>query len=202
MGTLDLTDNPLILDYTAGTSPASSLRSALHSARATGDWSGRGLTSANATADPTHTTALAYAEASTLLSLTGTATTTWSGQPVDPTSLLVKLTPYGDANLNGKVDPDDYALLDRSFAQHLPDAHWTDGDFNYDGAVDDSDYLLIDRTLGQAQGFSPDFLSERESQFGATYVENLLTSIPEPSSLACLFAGFSLLARRRTRPRR
>jgi hypothetical protein len=125
------------------------------------------------------------------------------GYLLDPTTnaITVKPTTPGDANLDGTVNADDYALLDRSFARSLSDAHWQDGDFNYDGTVDQNDYLLIDTTLGQAQAFSPGFLAQRESQFGATYVSILLISVPEPTSpLACLFAG-SLLARLRPRKR-
>jgi hypothetical protein len=106
----------------------------------------------------------------------------------------------GDANLDGIVNADDYALLDRGYNRYLTGripanrAGWTDGDFNYDGLIDQNDYLLIDSTLGQAQGFSPGFLSQRESQFGATYVSTLLASIPEPSSLPLLAAcGLALL---------
>jgi hypothetical protein len=116
-------------------------------------------------------------------------------------AVTISLALTGDTNLNGTIDPDDYALLDRSFARSLPDAHWSDGDFNYDGLLDQQDYLLIDTTLGQAQqGLSPGFLSTREQQFGPQYVSTLLASVPEPSSLlaAC---GLSLpLLSRRLRP--
>jgi hypothetical protein len=114
----------------------------------------------------------------------------------DGSSVITQIALLGDANLDGKLNAGDYALLDRSFNKHLPDPHWTDGDFNYDGVVDQNDYLLIDRALYQAQGFSPGFLSQRESQFGPTYVTELLTSLPEPSLFAACGLALPLLRRR------
>jgi autotransporter-associated beta strand protein len=110
--------------------------------------------------------------------------------------ILISLTSPGDANLDGIINADDYALLDQGFAQN--GSVWTQGDFNYDGVVNQSDYLLLDRAFAQQTGtLSPSLLAERESQFGDAYVSELLTSIPEPSSIAaCLFA-ISLLPRRR-----
>jgi hypothetical protein len=98
----------------------------------------------------------------------------------DSSTLVVKTTYLGDANLDGKVDADDYALIDRGFAQH--GSTWAEGDFNYDGQVTAADYLLIDRVwMEQTGGFSPGFLSEREAEFGAGYVSELVASVPEPS---------------------
>ncbi|HZZ42786.1 MAG TPA: dockerin type I repeat-containing protein, partial [Tepidisphaeraceae bacterium] len=119
------------------------------------------------------------------LNLTGSSTASWSGQTVDATSLLLTSTLLGDANLDHQITPDDYALLDRSFAKNLADPQWTDGDFNYDGLVNSADYLLLDTTyLSLHPSAAPSILSQRESQFGDTYVQQLLTSIPEPSLLA------------------
>jgi hypothetical protein len=129
---------------------------------------------------------IGYAEASFLLGLSGTKTATWSGQTVDATTLLLKPTLNGDANLDGVVDADDYALLDRSFVRGTTDAHWTDGDFDYSGVIDAADYLLIDSVFGRTHGFSPAFLAERESRFGGAYVSELLAGVPEPSFLAVL----------------
>ncbi|HZZ45046.1 MAG TPA: dockerin type I domain-containing protein, partial [Tepidisphaeraceae bacterium] len=132
------------------------------------------------------------------LNLTGSSTASWSGQTVDATSLLLTSTLLGDANLDHQITPDDYALLDQAYAQHLANPTWSQGDFNYDGTIDQNDYLLIDRSLYQAQGFSPGFLSQRESQFGPTYVQQLLTSLPEPSLLLACGLALPLLPRRRS----
>ncbi|HZZ42722.1 MAG TPA: dockerin type I repeat-containing protein [Tepidisphaeraceae bacterium] len=184
-GSFDLADNKLILDYT-GPSPINTLRQYLQSNL---------LISSTAAADPQHRLTLGYAEASTL------GLTSFGGLPVDSTSLLTKLTYLGDANLDGKITADDYALLDRSFNKHLADAHWTDGDFNYDGVVNAADYLLIDKTVTLQSGtFSPSatLLAQREAQFGDAYVTELLTSIPEPSLLVAFgLAAIPLIRARR-----
>lgn len=120
---------------------------------------------------------------------------------------IVYLTLPGDANSNGKIDADDYAILDRGFARYnagaiaASDAGWTDGDFNGDGVVDAADYFLIDTTFAQNGGtFSPDVLAARGAAFGDAYVANLLAAVPEPSSLlAACGLGLLPLGRRRGR---
>jgi hypothetical protein len=116
---------------------------------------------------------------------------------VSPGTLLVRPVIPGDANLDGSVDPDDYALLDRGFA--TGGESWWEGDFNYDGRVDQDDYLVLDTLYGQAHGFSAGLLAQRESRFGPAHVSQLLVSIPEPSTMACVLAAFALLRRRRSK---
>lgn len=181
-GSISLTapDSLLLVNYT-GASPIDDLRAQILTHHIT---------------TPLPNTAIAYAEAATLFGLTGSQTTTYHGQTIDATTLLLLPTLPGDANLDGKINADDYALLDRSYAQSLASAHWQDGDFNYDGVVNSADYLLIDTTLAQSQPLSPFFLSQRESQFGAAYIQSLLTSVPEPTLAFTLFAALPFLRRR------
>ena len=74
----------------------------------------------------------------------------FAGQTVDATTVLVKYTYAGDANLDGAVDGGDYGMID-NFAQ-VPSADgYFNGDFNYDGVVDGGDYGVIDNNM-QAQG--------------------------------------------------
>ncbi|HZZ41838.1 MAG TPA: dockerin type I repeat-containing protein [Tepidisphaeraceae bacterium] len=188
---LDLADNKLALTATS----LDTIRPLLLSARATGNWSGPGLTSSSAAAQPNLITAIGYASASDL------NISSWGTTSVNPTDTIAKYTYYGDANLDGKINADDYALLDRGFAQQPADPHWTNGDFNYDGIVNSADYLLIDKSFALQSGtLSPTFLAERESQFGDAYVTQLLTSIPEPSLLAASGLALPLLSRRRQIP--
>ncbi|HZZ45052.1 MAG TPA: dockerin type I domain-containing protein [Tepidisphaeraceae bacterium] len=191
-GRVDFAGGTLILNY-SGTSPIDTFRSQLLTGYNAGSWNApTGFTSSAAASDPT--LAVAYTEASDLLHLTGSQTATWSGQTVDATSLLFKLTLPGDANLDGQITPDDYALLDRSYNQHMTDPHWTDGDFNYDGVVDQQDYLLLDTTYLKAHGSAMGpLLSQRESQFGTPYITQLLTSLPDPSLSSILYPLSSLL---------
>lgn len=191
-GKLDLNDNNAIIDY-AATSPAPSVRQWLLSGRNGGDWAGTGITSSTAAADPHRVTAVAYAVAGDL------GITDFAGRQVDPTSLLLTLTRYGDLNLDGGIDADDYVRLDRGLARSL--AGWVNGDVNYDGAVNTGDNLLIDRAFVLEGGapLSPDFLAEREARFGPSYVSALVASVPEPGLLGPALVGLSLLPAHRGR---
>jgi hypothetical protein len=70
----------------------------------------------------------------------------------------VKFTYYGDTDLNGRVNFDDYVRTDNGFQQ--PSGRWINGDFDYSGQVNFDDYVLIDfafnnqnGTLGRAISF-------------------------------------------------
>lgn len=199
-GELDLSNNVLVVDYT-GATVANSMRTMLLSGRnASGTlWTGPGIVSSTAAADAQQRTAIGYIEASQLLGLSGATTATWYGQTVDATSVLLKYTWYGDANFDGKINADDYALLDRGYAKGL--TGWVNGDFNYDNVVNSADYLLIDRIYTQQTGvLSPELLATREAQFGGAYVAALVASVPEPSSVAVLAtAGLAVCGGRRRR---
>jgi hypothetical protein len=202
-GKVDLTSSKLVIDYTTGptVSAADAARAALLAGSANG-WTGAtGLTSSDAAAHAAASYAIGYGEASTVLGLSGSATAAWNGATVDATSLLLKETYFGDANLDGKVDADDLARLDAGKAKNLAAglAHWTDGDFNYDGSVTSADYLLADTAFGQHGGaLSPEFLAMRESEFGSAYVAELVAAVPEPTSLGIVgIVGAGLLGRRR-----
>jgi hypothetical protein len=203
-GRVDLAGGSLVLDYGGFDSPVGNARAQLLAGRNGGTWDGTaGFTSSAGGADPHHALAIGYAEATQLFKLSGSQTATFAGQPVDSTSLLFKLTRYGDANMDGAVDAGDYALLDRSLAKGVLNARWTDGDFDYDGVIGASDYLLIDRTSALQGGghLSPALLAHRESQFGPGYVSELVASVPEPSVLL-VGAGLMVIARRQRRARR
>jgi hypothetical protein len=89
----------------------------------------------------------------------------------------------GDANRNGRIDPDDFALTDRGFAKSL--TGWTNGDFNADNVVNAADYAILDASAAAAP--APSSLV-----------------VPEPASFAraaiLLAAIAPATARRRTSP--
>ncbi|HZZ43767.1 MAG TPA: autotransporter-associated beta strand repeat-containing protein [Tepidisphaeraceae bacterium] len=193
-GTLDLNDNDVVLNYT-GASPLASVKAAIANARDGGAWDHAGITSTSAKNGGGITT-LAVAEASTL------GVTSFDGVAVDTTTLIVKYTYYGDVNMDGRVNGDDYALADRALAKGglAGTAQWTDGDVNYDGIVNAQDFLLIDKSMALQGGIvlDPAFLAMRESEFGSGYVSALVASVPEPTSLVLLAAGsLGLFGRRR-----
>jgi hypothetical protein len=88
---------------------------------------------------------LGIAEASLALGLTGTQTALWNGQLVDATSVLVSYKTIGDANLSGKIDADDYFLIDTNYNKPATAAAYAKGDFNFDGKVNGDDYFEIDQ---------------------------------------------------------
>ena len=74
------------------------------------------------------------------------ATAVWAGQTVTGSDALVMYTYGGDANLDGKIDVDDYGRID--FNVGLGNSGWFNGDFNYDGKINVDDYGIIDFNVG------------------------------------------------------
>jgi MYXO-CTERM domain-containing protein len=169
MGTVDL-GGSMILGYT-DESPLSSVRSQIVTGFAHGTWNGPGIRSSRAVGNP-HA-AIGYAEASAL------GVTTFAGQSVDTTTLLLRYTVWGDANLDGTVTTSDFTALASHFGS--PTQAWSDGDFNYDGVVNAIDFNMLASNFGQTLLASPD----------------LGTVVPEPS--AALLALVAIGAGRRRR---
>lgn len=183
LGRLDLADNSLIVDYSSA-SPLMTMRALILSGYAGGSWTGNGITSSVAAV--TSLRSLGYGEASKVLGLSGANTTTWEGQTVDATSVLVRYTLVGDANLDGFVDLGD---LGGAVAPNYgigSGKSWQDGDFNGDGAVDLSDLALLAANYGTA------LAADLPVAFGSV-------PVPEPGLLP--LAGTMLLLGRRRRAR-
>lgn len=206
-GELDITNNKVVLDYTSS-SPIANLRAALASGAAFSanvpTWAGGGIVSITAKNDAKKATGIGYLEASSLLGVSGG---TYGNVTVDGTALLMKEVPFGDVNMDGKINGDDYTLLDLGFNKYnsgaisAGTAVWQNGDFNYDGVVDSNDFMLADTSLGIQQGIlSPDLLAQREAEFGSGYVNQLIAAVPEPTSLSLIgLASAALLGTRRRR---
>jgi hypothetical protein len=98
-------DNDVVIDY--GRSPLATVQSLIASGYNTSAWNGTGgITSASQR--PLRLlpeTAIGYAEATDLFT---TFPATFSGRSVDSTSILIRYTAAGDANLNGSVDTVDF----------------------------------------------------------------------------------------------
>jgi hypothetical protein len=169
----DLMDNALIVDYANALSdPIAAIHDYLVSARKD-KWTGSGLasSSANAAASSPHPTALGYAESSAL----GLAT--FMGQSIDNTTLLVKYTYVGDANLDGRVNGLDFNLLATNYGA-TGGKHWFMGDFNYDGFANSMDFSALAVNFNQVLASSP-----------------LASLVPEPNVVFLMAAA--LLVRRR-----
>jgi hypothetical protein len=140
-GTLDLTDNALIIDY--GTNPYTTVRDAIiyaYHVGVTPHWDRPGIsTSKGGTitsgtyGTPPSPVALGYADNANL------GKTTFQLQTVDSTTVLVKWTFQGDADLDGKVNVTDLGLLGVGWQTN---DDWWHGDYDYSGYVDITDLGL------------------------------------------------------------
>ena len=91
-------------------------------------------------------TTLGVAEASQVLGISGTQSGTFDGQVVDASTAPVKFTYVGDANLDGRINVDDFGRIDTSIG--VGRKGWYNGDFNLDGTVNIDDYGWIDTAVG------------------------------------------------------
>jgi hypothetical protein len=77
----------------------------------------------------------------------GTFTMLGVGPAATAGDVHVMYTYGGDANLDGKINVDDYGRID--FNASLAGAcGWANGDFNYDGKINVDDYGIIDFNVG------------------------------------------------------
>jgi hypothetical protein len=165
--TLDLSDNDLLINYSGG-SPINDIIGALQSGYNSGSWNGTGITSSLANGT---TNALGYAD--------------------NGTSVLVKYTYYGDADLNGQVDINDLGELASNW---LGTALWGGGDFDFNGAVNVNDLGLLASNwqAGVGNPLAPS-LDEAAAALGLSG-----TSVPEPALVPLPLAA-ALAVRRRHR---
>jgi hypothetical protein len=202
-GKLDVTSNRLIVDYTAGFgSPMASVRQQVISGyNASGVlWAGNGIMSTTAAATPFNA-GLGYAEASEVLGATGGV---FGGENVDGSSVLVRYTKLGDANLDGAVDFLDLARMAQNYNTTVSgqtESWWARGDFNYDGAVDFADLAKLAQnynTAALAGGAAPVSASV---DFNAD-VAAAFAQAPEPGTIGVLaMVGMGALLRRTRRAR-
>ncbi|MBC7782276.1 MAG: autotransporter-associated beta strand repeat-containing protein [Burkholderiales bacterium] len=178
-GTLELHDNDLIVDYGANATPYASVLAQVKAGIPLLGFGGDGTGIASAEVQAQGAGGIGLS--GTMLGVIDGATT--GGQvaalsgftvPNPTTSVLVKYTWRGDANLDGVVNGSDYALADTGFSGG--GTGWFYGDVNYDDVINGSDYALIDT------GFS--------SQTGP---------LPEPAMLSLLGLGAMGMLRRRRR---
>ena len=151
-GKLNLTNNDMVVNYTGdsvlGTwngSAYTGVAGLLASGSNGGTWDGNGIVTDRSDAiSPSVLTTLAVAEASDALGLGPTDTGLFGSETVDGTSVLVKYTWGGDANLDGTLNGDDYFQIDSHFNQDGVAFHFYNGDFNLDGSINGDDYFIID----------------------------------------------------------
>jgi hypothetical protein len=198
---LDLTDNKLIVTAPDSTgtwngSAYDGVSGLVQSARGTGNWSGTtGITSSSAASNPNPKLfSIGVVKAGDIKSIADDATATFAGQTIHGSDTLAMYTYGGDANLDGKINIDDYGLIDSHVGQSGTAFGWHNGDFNYDGKINIDDYGIIDGNIG-AQG-AP-IPTAAQSLAGIAQIDGV-SAVPEPASLGLIaLAGAGLLRRRR-----
>ncbi len=138
-GSLDMTDNDLILDYT-GPAPLATVRGWLQNGRG-------GVLPSILTSTPSpaaYVTALALSD-NALLRLGS-----WNGHVLTSTAqytqLLIKYTYAGDTDMDGQVTPRDYLNVIANMGK--TNSQWLLGDLNHDGQVTPDDLAEVSSNMG------------------------------------------------------
>lgn len=118
-GTLDIADDSLTINYGTNSDPASTIASLIDTGYANGTWTGTGIISSAAFAQSSNTTGIGYFD--------------------NGSSITIRRTWYGDANLDGVINADDLSLMLLGQSQHT--TRWQDGNFNYDTQVNADDWI-------------------------------------------------------------
>jgi hypothetical protein len=113
----------------------------------------------------------------------------FGGLSVDFSSVLIRYTLFGDADLNGVVDVNDLNLLALDWQTN---ANWSGGDFDHNGFVDASDLGLLALNWQSNAGSS---LADALAAMGLPSL-----SVPEPCVFLLLLplSGFRLRRRQRS----
>jgi autotransporter-associated beta strand protein len=188
---LDIANNHLIINYPSGADPIASIAAMILSGYAGGAWTGNGIMSSTAASN-----AGSYG--------IGFADSADTGNPASLASnqIEIKYTLLGDANLDGKVNGADFAILATNFNKSVSGVSgWDQGDFNYDGKINGADFAFLASNFNKGASQSATELAALDSFAQANDLS--LTSVPEPAfgTLALLWAGGLLAARRRPRSR-
>ncbi|HEY7088756.1 MAG TPA: autotransporter-associated beta strand repeat-containing protein [Tepidisphaeraceae bacterium] len=190
-GVLDLTNNSMVIDYNdpVGTQ-VTDVRDHLRNGR---------LTTSSATA----TTRLGYGDNEVLNK------TSFGGVSVDTSSILIKYTYAGDADLDGDADGVDIGTWATNFTGELGGTGsmvWTQGDWDYDGDVDGVDAgLWAQAFTGELGGAGLGSLVVDDPNIApgaAAILRGMgITVVPEPMALGLFGALGAMMLPRRARRR-
>ena len=185
-GKLDINNNHLFIDF-AGADPISTIAGYLDSGYNNGAWNGPGIDSSSVAINGSY--GIGYADGADGI-VAGLA----SGQ------IEVKYTLYGDANLDGVVNGEDFTIMASNLGKQV--SGWDRGDFNYDGTVNGEDFTLLTANLGrQTNGANVALPAADLAAIDAFAAANgLMADVPEPASASLLaLSAVSLLSKRKRR---
>ncbi len=120
------------------------------------------------------------------------------GQAVDGTTVLLRATFAADTDLSGKVDFVDLLRIAQHF-QTLATTSWFDGDSDYDGDVDFTDLLALAQNYGRM--LSRDGAVRLDSSLASRFASDWQTAramVPEPA-LAGMLTLLAVVGQRRRR---
>jgi hypothetical protein len=200
---VDLADNKLITSGALGTwngtnyTGLSGLVDSGRGSASNAQWDGNGIVTTDTRAvNNNDLVSIGTAKFGDLRNIADTATTTFAGQTVLGSDSVAMVTWGGDANLDGKINIDDYGQIDFNVGSSGSVFGWFNGDFNYDGKINIDDYGIIDFNVA-AQG-APFLVGTGAT---ATAAGLGVTSVPEPATLSVLALGAATLLRRHRRRR-
>jgi len=192
-GDLDIANNHIIIDYTPGNDPISSIAAMVASGYNSDHWNGPGIISTNAQSNA-GSYGIGYADSADVGNPAGLASN----------QIEIAYTLLGDANLDGKVNGSDFTLMAANFNDSVT-AGWDKGDFNYSNTVNGDDFVLLadnfNQFASQSAVASAD-LAALDSFAASNGIDINLTSVPEPATAAILLTGMGILGIRRRRKAR
>jgi hypothetical protein len=185
-GTLDLSNNELLINYGTNPDPKSAIWQSLASGYDGGRWTGPGIDSSAASLTK-GAYGVGFADGAD-----GVVAGLNSGQ------IELKYTLNGDTNLDGKVNGADLTILATNFNQSVTNG-WDKGDFNYDGKVNGADLLLLADNFNQgvnlnAAGLVPSIGAQYTitGSPGAQILDIFDGTVTLTSDLSALLPNYSL----------
>jgi hypothetical protein len=110
------------------------------------------------------------------------AYTTFRGQAVDDTAVLIAYTRTGDANLDGIVNDDDVTIVGATYAPGVGAPHWALGDFDFSGFVDDDDVTLLGAFYNPAAGAVAPPALVRGNDLRSSWVNELFALVTQSAA--------------------
>jgi len=193
-GKVQLNNNGMIVDVAAGgeQAAADSVRTAALAAYNGGLWNGTGgLTSSQISGS--NRLAIGFGTPAEVPAALTAGGTQFFGSAVDASSIVVRTTIGGDANLDKTVNFDDLLLLAKNY--NSTTGYWSKGDFTYDGVVNFDDLLILAKDYNASMPTEPvpGATAAFEADMAAAFA-----AVPEPGTLGLLgIAAGAMLGRRR-----